>query len=88
MLQKQESIDASQSTKWADRFGPVFQGMATDWNALRKALTWTLRVRRAFTAASPDWQPKPGDAKAAATPMASPPPAFVQLEPRERMRPR
>ena len=83
-LRKQETLDEKDSAKWASRFGPAFQGLTTDWPALRKALTWTIRVREHFAAASPDWQPKAADHKTAAGAIPAgavgvPPSSFVQL---------
>src|SRR5439155_12865476 len=56
-------------------------GMQTDWTVLRKALTWTLRVREHFAAASPDWQPRGTETRplAQAGSAGMPPPAFVQM---------
>src|SRR5439155_15308846 len=43
-----EASEERDAQKWAERFGPGFRGVATDWNALRKALGWVLRVRELF----------------------------------------
>ena len=59
-LREQEALDGKDRTKWTAKFGLAFQGMTTDWPALRKALTWTIRVREHFAAADPDWQPQAG----------------------------
>ena len=40
-----EASQQAEAQRWADRFGPAFQGVNTDWDGLRKALTWTGRVR-------------------------------------------
>ena len=81
LLQKQEALQETENQKWAARFGPAFHGMQTDWNVLRKALTWTLRVREHFAAASPDWQPRGTETRplAQAGSAGMPPPAFVQM---------
>jgi hypothetical protein len=84
LLQKQENLEESENQKWATRFGPAFHGLQTDWSGLRKALTWTLRVREHFAAAAPDWQPRPVEGKQTtpAVPAGSsgtPPAAFIAL---------
>jgi very-short-patch-repair endonuclease len=66
-----EASEEQDSRRWAERFGPGFHGVATDWNALRKALSWVVRVRELFAAAS---QPgNPGSSQ------ALPPAEFVRL---------
>ena len=84
LLTKQESLQESENQKWAGRFGPGFHGLETDWVALRKALTWTVRVREHFAAASADWQPRPTEGRQTAPtiPAGSAgtlPPAFIAL---------
>jgi very-short-patch-repair endonuclease len=84
LLRAQEKLQESDNAKWTARFGPSFNGMTTDWRVLKKALTWTLRVREHFAAASPGWQARQLDAKPAAQTVpegsaGTPPPAFVQL---------
>jgi hypothetical protein len=49
--EKQRAWEAAQATeeaRWRERLGPGFQGVATDWAALRRALTWTQRLRGLF----------------------------------------
>jgi hypothetical protein len=58
-LRTLEGSQEKDSERWSARFGPRFQGMATDWDALRKMLAWTTRVRELF--AAPD-RGAPGDA--------------------------
>jgi very-short-patch-repair endonuclease len=82
LLQKQESLQETETAKWAERFGPGFHGMDTDWAVLRKALQWTIRVRDHFASAGPDWQPHPTDTKVPAVPAGNkgtPPAPFVTL---------
>jgi hypothetical protein len=43
-----ERAQATEEARWQERLGPGFQGIATDWNALRRALTWTQRLRGLF----------------------------------------
>src|SRR5262249_61142299 len=43
-----EATQETESQRWASRFGPLFQGVATDWNALRKAITSVRRLRDLF----------------------------------------
>jgi hypothetical protein len=80
-IQQAEKSEASDDQKWAARFGPLFQGQKSDWAALRKNLTWVLRVREHFAAASPDWQPKGTEVKpmAAAGNTGMPPATFVTM---------
>src|SRR5258708_25972610 len=40
-----EASQQAEAHRWAERFGAAFQGVGTDWDALRKTLTWTRRVR-------------------------------------------
>jgi very-short-patch-repair endonuclease len=47
-----EASEEHDRQKWAERFGPAFRGVATDWNALRKALAWVIRVRDLFASRS------------------------------------
>jgi very-short-patch-repair endonuclease len=81
LLRQQETVQETENEKWAQRFGPAFRGMQTDWGPLRKALTWTLKVREHFAAAAPDWQPKAVEGKPAAPTgsTGTPPPIFVNL---------
>jgi very-short-patch-repair endonuclease len=87
-LRQQEALGEAENAKWAARFGPAFKALATDWSVLRKMLTWTVRVREHFAAASADWLPRPAAAAGEAKPAPSqvpagttgmPPNAFVQL---------
>jgi hypothetical protein len=45
-----EASQEAEARRWAARFGPAFQGVGTDWDALRKTLIWTRRVREALAA--------------------------------------
>ncbi len=40
-----EAAQATETERWTKQLGPAFQGVSTDWDALRKALVWTRRVR-------------------------------------------
>ena len=40
-----EASQATEAERWARQFGPAFQGVGTDWDALRKAILWTRGVR-------------------------------------------
>src|SRR5262249_35552205 len=40
-----EASQATEAERWTGLLGPAFQGVGTDWDALRKAITWTRRVR-------------------------------------------
>ncbi|MCI0455510.1 MAG: DUF3320 domain-containing protein [Gemmataceae bacterium] len=59
-LRALEASEEAEARKWSERLGPGFKGVATDWNALRKALAWTVRVRELFAAPS-DQPPKARD---------------------------
>jgi very-short-patch-repair endonuclease/DNA polymerase III delta prime subunit len=48
LLQQQEANLDADNARWVARFGPPFQGLATDWDQLRRSLAWTLRVREHF----------------------------------------
>ena len=43
----------TEHTRWSERFGPSYQGLATDWDALRLALDWTKRLRGLFASELP-----------------------------------
>jgi hypothetical protein len=60
-----EASQEAEARRWAARFGAGFQGVSTDWEALRKALTWTRRVSDCVTPLTGT----PGDAL-----LQSPPP--------------
>src|SRR5207302_10088405 len=47
-LRALEETQEQDSQRWRARFGPAFRGLSTDWSALRKALTWTTRLRDLF----------------------------------------
>lgn len=47
-----EASQATEAERWSKQLGSAFQGVGTDWDALRKALTWTRRLRDAFGAAA------------------------------------
>jgi very-short-patch-repair endonuclease len=64
-----EASEERDAQKWAERFGPAFRGVATDWNALRKALSWVVRVRELFANQQADAGRSP----------ALPSPEFIQL---------
>lgn len=49
-----EASQATEAERWAKLLGPAFQGVGTDWDALRKALTWTRRVRDCVAAMQGD----------------------------------
>jgi Protein of unknown function (DUF4011) len=65
-----EAAQATEAERWTKQLGPGFQGVSTDWDALRKAITWTRRLRECV-------QSTPGGVSAAliqaatATPPAS-----------------
>lgn len=40
-----EAAQATEAERWTKLLGPAFVGVGTDWDALRKAITWTRRVR-------------------------------------------
>lgn len=40
-----EGSQESEATRWSKRLGPAFQGLGTDWQALRKSLTWLRKLR-------------------------------------------
>jgi len=43
-----EASQATEAERWTKQLGPAFQGVGTDWDSLRKALTWTLRLRESI----------------------------------------
>ena len=40
-----EAAQATEAERWTKQLGPAFQGVSTDWDGLRKAITWTRRLR-------------------------------------------
>lgn len=40
-----EASQQAEAQRWAKRFGPAFHGVATDWDGMRRTLTWTRRVQ-------------------------------------------
>jgi hypothetical protein len=49
--ERQRAAEASQegeAGRWQERLGPGFRGVATDWDALKKSLAWTQRLRALF----------------------------------------
>jgi very-short-patch-repair endonuclease len=85
-LRTWEADQESEKQHWTARFGPGFQGVATDWNALRKTFNWTVRLRELFAPSAGQKPAKPaaaptGKAARAAVPEAIgvPPPKLVQL---------
>jgi very-short-patch-repair endonuclease len=87
-LREQEALGEAENARWAARFGPGFKALATDWSAMRKAMTWTIRVREHFAAAAPDWLPRPVQAggetrqppsQIPAGTVGIPPQSFIQL---------
>jgi hypothetical protein len=62
--ERERALEAEQETeagRWQERFGPGFRGLATDWAALKKALSWTQRLRALFAE-------RPGEAGAGPLP--------------------
>jgi REase_MTES_1575/AAA domain len=45
-----EASQATEAERWTKQLGPAFQGVGTDWDNLRKAITWTRRVRECLGA--------------------------------------
>ena len=41
-----EASQATEAERWTKLFGPAFQGVGTDWDRLRKAITWARKIRR------------------------------------------
>jgi very-short-patch-repair endonuclease len=85
-LRSWEADQESEKQRWTARFGPGFQGVATDWNALRKSFSWTVRLRELFAPSVGAKPAKPlttatGKAARAAVPDAIgvPPAKVVQL---------
>src|SRR5262249_37653026 len=48
-----EASYESEERKWQTRLGKGFQGLATDWSALGKALSWTKRAQGFFQGPPP-----------------------------------
>jgi hypothetical protein len=49
--EKQRALEAAQETeaaRWRERLGPGFQGVSTDWEALKRSLNWVQRLRGLF----------------------------------------
>jgi hypothetical protein len=44
-LRALEETQEEDQQRWSARLGPTFQGVSTDWNVLRKTLSWTTRLR-------------------------------------------
>src|SRR5262249_37065377 len=44
-VRSSEAAQETEAADWSQRLGPAFQGLATDWNAPRKTLTWLRRLR-------------------------------------------
>lgn len=40
-----EASQATEAERWNQQLGPAFQGVGTDWDALRKAILWARSVR-------------------------------------------
>jgi hypothetical protein len=59
-----EAGQEAEARRWQERFGPAFQGVGTDWDEMRRTLTWTRRVRECLKTLTGN----PGDALAAAPP--------------------
>ena len=54
-----EASQATEAERWTKEFGPAFQGVGTDWDSLRKALTWTRRLRECLGAMQGGTVPTP-----------------------------
>jgi hypothetical protein len=52
-LRVDEAKRQTEGPRWQARLGPGFQGVATDWDAMRKALSWARRLREFFPGAAP-----------------------------------
>ena len=65
-----EAAQATEAERWTKQLGPAFQGVGTDWDGLRKAITWTRRVRECLGA----MQTEVGDALIQAA-TGTPPPS-------------
>ncbi len=53
-----EASQEAEAARWSARFGPAFQGVGTDWDALRRTLAWTRRLRDCVTNAGADAVPE------------------------------
>jgi hypothetical protein len=62
-----EASQATQAERWSKQFGPAFQGVGTDWENLRRAITWTSRIRdclaATYGAPSPSPSPAAGEGR-------------------------
>ncbi|MBI3407077.1 MAG: DUF4011 domain-containing protein [Planctomycetes bacterium] len=47
-LRAWEASQQTESERWQTRFGTGFQGIDTDWESLRRTLSWVRRVREAW----------------------------------------
>ncbi len=54
-----EASQQAEVQRWTARFGTAFQGVATDWDGMRRTLTWTRRVQECLKGLTG----KPGDAR-------------------------
>ncbi|MBM4071389.1 MAG: DUF4011 domain-containing protein [Planctomycetes bacterium] len=53
-IRQLEQAHETEKSRWQGKLGSSFQGMNTDWNALRKGLAWAQRVRDFFEARPPE----------------------------------
>lgn len=53
-IRQLEQAHETEKSRWQGKLGPGFQGMSTDWSALRKGLTWVQRVRDFFETKPPE----------------------------------
>jgi hypothetical protein len=49
-----ETSHVTEGPRWQAQLGPGFQGFATDWEAMRRALTWAKRTRDFFQGPPPE----------------------------------
>jgi DNA polymerase III delta prime subunit len=49
-----ETIASTAAARWQARFGPGFRGLATDWEALKKSLSWVQKLRGLFPGPLPE----------------------------------
>lgn len=82
-LRAWEASQATENERWKNRFGPGFQGIDTNWEALRKSLIWVRRVRDEWGQLSPSPPSAPAalpDSFAALLTAKEPPPSVRELK--------
>jgi hypothetical protein len=70
-----EASQATEAERWSQQLGPAFQGVSTQWDALRRSIHWARSIRECIGAMQFSPLPAGGEGPGVRGPLVSPLPA-------------